>query len=221
MEDIELRKVWITIRKRILLVLLIPLVAAVLSGLVSVFVLKPQYEANTTLLVNQQLQNIQFLYDTVLANQALVKTYSDIIRSYTIENTVITTLHLPYSTDQLNAMIHVSSPDQSQVIDVSVFAPNEPLAVHIANSLASTFQQKAKSLMNVADVQIVDPAVLPADPSPVLPRKSLNVAVSCIVGLMVSIGLAFLLEYLDTRITNEEKVKQYLDWPVFGSIVEH
>jgi capsular polysaccharide biosynthesis protein len=221
-EELELREYWAIIRKRITLVIAIPLIAALVSGVISFFVLKPQYEANTTLLVNQKQDNNPLLqYQVIMANQALVKTYSDIIKSQTLENQVISQLHLPYTVEELDKMVDVSAPDQSQVIEVSVTAPSQVEAAKIANTLASVFQQQAEKLMDVKNVQIVDPAVVEAHPKPVKPNKTLNIAIAFILGLMVSIGLAFLLEYLDNRLRDEEAVMRYLNLPVLGTVVDY
>ncbi|MCL6444670.1 MAG: capsular biosynthesis protein [Alicyclobacillus sp.] len=222
MEELELREYWAIIRKRIGMVILIPVISALASAAVSIFVLKPEYAANTTLLVNQKpTANQGVQYDAILANEALVNTYTAIIKSQTIEQSVIDKLHLPYTTKTLDGMIQVSSPTQSQVIQVTVTAPRQPLAVRIANALAKDFQFKARSLMDVENVQIVDPAIPAANPSPVKPNKKLNVAIAFILGLMVSVGLAFLLEYLDNRVRSEEDVQRYLKLPVLGTILDY
>jgi capsular polysaccharide biosynthesis protein len=222
MEELELRQYWNILRKRWILVISIPIIAAIVSALLSFFVLRPQYEADTTLLVNQKADtNPSLQYDTIMANQALVSTYSNIIKSRTIEQAVIDNLNLPYTVKQLDAMITVSSPNQSQVIDVKVVDGSQAEAARIANALASVFQSKAESLMDVKNVQVVDPAEVVSNPVPVKPNKKLNVAIAFILGLMVSVGLAFLLEYLDNRLRTEEDVKRYLGLPVLGAIVDY
>lgn len=222
MEELELRQYWNILRKRWILVISIPVIAALISGLLSSFVLKPQYEADTTLLVNQKADNNPALqYQTIMASQALVKTYSDIIKSKTIEQTVIDNLKLPYTLKQLDNMITVSSPDQSQVIDVQVLSGSQAEAARIANELASVFQSKAATLMDVKNVQVVDPAEVVSNPTPVKPNKKLNIAIAFILGLMVSVGIALLLEYLDNCLRTEEDVTRYLGLPVLGAIVDY
>ncbi|CAM3783653.1 YveK family protein [Alicyclobacillus pomorum] len=222
MEELELRQYWNIIRKRWILVISIPIIAAIVSGVLSFFVLKPQYEADTTLLVNQKADsNLSLQYQTIMANQALVTTYSNIIKSRTIEQAVIDNLNLPYTVKQLDAMITVSSPNQSQVIDVKVVDGSQAEAARIANALASVFQSKAETLMDVKNVQVVDPAEVVSNPSPVKPNKKLNIAIAFILGLMVSVGIAFLLEYLDNRLRTEEDVTRYLGLPVLGAIVDY
>jgi capsular polysaccharide biosynthesis protein len=221
MEELELREYWHIIRKRWLLVVLIPVIAVIISGVLSFFVIKPQYQATTTLLVNQKLSNNTSLqYTDVMTSQALVNTYTNIIKSENIESTVISHLNLSMTPGELNSMIAVSSPNQSQVIQVNVTSPSYGEAMKIANQLASVFQQKAQVLMNIENVQIIDKALQQASPHPVKPNKKLNLAIALILGLMVSVGLAFLLEYLDNRIRSEEDVRRYLNLPVLGTVMD-
>lgn len=223
MEEIELRQYWQIIKRHIVLVISIPLIAVIISAVLSFFVIQPEYQADTTLLVNQAESSAQngLDYGQIQANQALVNTYSAIIKSASVESDVIKQLGLSYTPSQLDKMISVSSPTQSQVIDVKVVGPSEAQAVNIANALATDFQHKAQTLMNVKNVQIVDKAVQQTNPSPVKPNKKLNVAIALILGLLVSVGLSFLMEYLDNRIRTEEDVQRLLGLPVLGVVTEY
>lgn len=219
-EEIELREYWNLIRKRWKMVIAIPLIAVVASALVSLFVLHKKYEESTTLLVSntQSSQGQSVQYQDILANQALVHTYSDIVKSQTVESQVIVDLHLSLNVAQLDSMIKVTSPNSSEVIQLSVTNENPQLAADIANDLATVFKSKAQSIMQADNVQVIDKAVVPAKPVAISPNKKLNVAIAFILGLMASIGLAFLMEYLDYRVRTEEDVRKHLGLPVIGVV---
>jgi capsular polysaccharide biosynthesis protein len=80
------------------------------------------------------------------------------------------------------------------------------------------FQQQVPILMNVDNVQILTEAKMSANPQPVSPNKTLNMAIAFVLGAMVGVGLAFLLEYLDNTIKNEQDVEKHLELPVLGVI---
>jgi len=148
----------------------------------------------------------------------LINTYNDIIKSTAISEDVIKELNLTYDAEKLIEQIDVSNEEDSQVVTVSITDSDPQRAIDIANTTVSIFQEKLPDLMNVDNVHILTPAEMSADPTPVSPKPILNMAVALVLGGMVGVGVAFLLEYLDDTITSEEDVEKYLDLPVFGSV---
>lgn len=70
--------------------------------------------------------------------------------------------------------------------------------------------------MQTADVQVIDRAVLPE--RPVKPRIKLNIAIAGVLGLFIGVGLAFLLDFMDTSIKTKDEVEEILGLPVLGQI---
>ncbi len=56
---------------------------------------------------------------------------------------------------------------------------------------------------------------------PVRPNKPLNIALGIIIGLVVGIGLAFFIEYLDTSVKTIDDVERSLQCPVLGVIPQN
>jgi capsular exopolysaccharide synthesis family protein len=68
-------------------------------------------------------------------------------------------------------------------------------------------------------VEIMDDA-LPGN-RPVKPNKPLNIALGIIIGLVVGVGLAFFIEYLDTSVKTIDDVERSLQSPVLGVIPQN
>lgn len=66
------------------------------------------------------------------------------------------------------------------------------------------------------NIRIVEEATVPK--TPVRPRKRFNIIVSALVGLTVSLGVAFLLEYLDNTIKTPDEVERYLGLPTLAVV---
>ncbi|HHY83975.1 MAG TPA: polysaccharide biosynthesis tyrosine autokinase [Verrucomicrobia bacterium] len=80
-------------------------------------------------------------------------------------------------------------------------------------------QQTERALPRNAMVVITDHAF--ADERPVKPKKGLNIALGIIIGLVVGVGLAFFIEYLDTSVKTIDDVERTLQAPVLGVIPQN
>ncbi|PGN06330.1 YveK family protein [Priestia megaterium] len=218
-ETISLRELFAVLRKRLWLIVLITIIAATVSAVISFFVLTPVYESKTQILVNQA-KNDQQLYSnqTVQTNVQLINTYNDIITSPAILDKVVKELKLDKSAGDLSSQIQVTSAQDSQVAQIVVQDTSAKRATEIANTTASVFQKEVPKLMNVDNVKVLSKAALGEKPSPVKPQPLMNVAIAIVVGLMVGVGLSFLLEYLDNTLKTEQDIENILELPVMGVI---
>lgn len=218
-ETISLQDLFKTIRKRLGLIALLTILAITIAGVISFLVLTPVYQTSTEILVNQSPTEAgQLTNQNIQTDLQLINTYSGIIKSPVILGPVVEELNLDMSTDELNSKITVSNADQSQIVNIAVQDPDPAMAVEIANTTATIFEDNIQDLMNVDNVTILSPAVLKEDPAPVAPNPMLNMAIAAVVGLMLGVGIAFLLEYLDTTMKDQQDIEEVLGLPMLGVV---
>lgn len=70
--------------------------------------------------------------------------------------------------------------------------------------------------MKTSELEIIDKASLPE--APIEPRKKLVLLLGGVLGVMLGLGAAFFLEYLDDSIKLKEDVERYLNLPIMGTI---
>ncbi len=80
-------------------------------------------------------------------------------------------------------------------------------------------QELEMRLPTKRSVEVIEPAV-PIDKA-VRPNKTLNIALGVVVGLIIGIGLAFFIEYLDTSVKTIDDVERSLQAPVLGVIPQN
>ncbi|MFT9486545.1 MAG: YveK family protein [Tepidibacillus sp.] len=218
--ELDLRELFAIIKKRIRLIVLITLITTLASGVISFFVLTPIYESSTELLVNKTESDINAIvnYNDIQTNLKLIETYNVIIKSPRIIDLVVKNYHLDLTTEELTKKIQVNAVKDSQVMSITVTDPDQAKAAMLANAVADTFKEEIVKIMKVDNVQILTEAKALDHPSPVKPKPLLNVAIAFVLGLMVSIGIVFLLEYLDTTVKSEQEIEKLLGYPVLGSI---
>jgi len=75
---------------------------------------------------------------------------------------------------------------------------------------------KLLSTLTTTNVQILDKAEVPLRPA--RPRKLFNIGLSVLVGLVLGVGLALFVEYLDNTVKSAEDVDRLLGLPVLGLV---
>ncbi|GAA0434920.1 Wzz/FepE/Etk N-terminal domain-containing protein [Lentibacillus halophilus] len=219
-ETISLKEIFEVLKKRLLLIISLVIGAALISAIITFFVLTPEYEASSQFIVNQKQQEptSEFTRNDIQTNVQLINTYNVIIKSPNILESVVNDLGSNLSTSQLSNKLNVQSAENSQVVTVTATDPDPEQARDIANTTVTTFQQEIPGIMNVDNVSVLSQAEVGPDPSPVSPKPALNIAIAIVLGGMVGVGVAFLLEYLDNTIKNESDIENTLGVPVLGVI---
>lgn len=222
--ELDLRDYFRIIQKRVWLIALIVVLVSLLVGVYSVFIKKPVFEASTKIVVNQtsaQSAMNQIDLNQINTNIQLINTYKEIIKTPAILDEVVTNYpKFNLSAEELSKIVNVSSVNNTQVMTVVVRDTSYVRAAEIANAISEVFQRKIPEIFNVENVSILNTAKTdpPVRPQPVEPNIILNVAVGLVVSLMIGLGLALLLEYMDDTIKTEEDVKGILGLPTLAMI---
>ena len=218
-EVIDLRDIWRIIKKGKWVLLSLPIIAMITSAIISFFVLTPRYEASTTLMVGKTYSGqdaMMLQYNDILTANQLVKTYSQLAKSRTVVEKVISSENLDITYEALSQSIDVKPVKDTQLIQITVEDVNSERAAKLANVTATVFMSKVIEIMKVDNVNIIDHAVVPN--TPIKPNKKLNIVIAGVVGFMIALGIVFLLEFLDRTIKTGDDVKRHLDLPVLGVI---
>ncbi len=215
-QELELSELWQIVSKRWKMILLITLLAVLICAAVSLFIIKPQYVASTTLMVMKPVESEQILYQDIQVSRQLADTYQVVVHSRRVLDKVIRSLNLPYSPAEMKEKVKVSSVQNTEIITIDVTDTDPRLAVLISNQVARTFMQEITEIMNIENVSLIDEAAVPG--RPVSPRVELNIAVALVIGVMVAVGLAFLQHYLDQTIKKEEELQDLFGLTVLGTI---
>lgn len=217
-DEMTLEDIFKALKKRWLLIASVTLMFLI-GG--SVFVLffgpVPQYQSSTTVLVDYRASETEVLtQNDINLSQKLVQTYTEIIKSLTILNPVIEEMDLSLTPNELLKKISVSQVNETEIIKISVTDEDPILARDIANTLAQTFSEEISHIMKVDSTSVLDEAVLPT--TPLAQNKVTKIAIAGILGMMVSVGLVFLFEYLDRSIKTADETEHLLGVPVLGVI---
>ncbi|HWI66398.1 MAG TPA: Wzz/FepE/Etk N-terminal domain-containing protein [Symbiobacteriaceae bacterium] len=214
--ELDLRSIFLTLRRRVWLLVLLPVLSALVAGLVSFYVLTPVYASSTTLWVVKDGSG-QINYNDLMLSRNLTKTYAEVAKSRAVLTDALRVAKVSDLTvAQLQGMITVTPVRDTEIIQFTIADVDRERAAVLAAAVAEAFRGQIRTFMKVENVAVVDAAQIPT--SPVKPRPLMNIAVATVLGAMAAVGLAFLREYLDTTVKSPEDVTARLGLPVVGVI---
>lgn len=218
-ETIDLREIFLLIKKNLLLIVAVTLLAAVAGFLVSAFLLTPEYEASASLIVNSredQSTQTTITNDQLTSATKLVDTYSVILTSDTVLDKTIETLGLDWDYEELLEKVTVEAVNATQVMRISVRDADPVLAQNIVANIVEQAPEIIIQTVKAGSVEVISQAK--AADEPVSPKKAINTAISGILGLIVALGVVFLRSMLNNKFMTDDDISKKLGLTVLGVI---
>lgn len=213
--SLDLSKFMKAIKKNWKLLLILPIIFMLIALLMTMFLMKPKYESNIQVLVNQKEKKSELMAQEVQSNIQLVNTYSEIVKSPRILDEVAKK-NKKYSASEIKSMLTATTQAESQILNVNIESGSKKDAEKVANDIAKVFSDEMPDIMNVDNVTILSKANGTA--SKVSPSLIINLAIGLILGLILALIIIILKEIFDKRIRTEEDIERELNIPVLGSI---
>lgn len=209
------------------------LAITVLAGATSAFLTSrttPLYAAQVTLFVSASSTSdddpgsaAAAAYQGSLLSQQKVKSYTELLKGHRVLSGVIDRLHLDTAPRQLAANVTTTVIPDTSLLTATVHDPSPQRATQIADAVGREFVKLVPRLESVprghrpaVKVTVVSPAELPT--APVSPRPVRNIALGCVLGLLVSFGLAAARRALDTTVKTAEQAEEISATPTLASV---
>lgn len=221
-QEIDLIELSKKLVKHLPMIFLFAIVVGALSFVLSSFIITPKYDSNATMIVSNSTQNndqnpqANVDYGQIQANKALISTYSEIVKSKGIADKVIKNLGLDMDYDEFSSKVSIEPVKDTQIISVKVVDTIPERAMDIANETANIFKGSIGDIMKVDNVQILDGATLPEEPSS--PKIAKNTAIGLVLGFVLGMAVALFRELADSSVKSAEEVTEFFDIPVIGIV---
>ena len=214
---ISISEIFEALKKRWILIVSITLVATLISGVLSFFVIKPTYETSTKVFIGKEESNLEgYNTNDIQMYQKLLQTYAETIKTNEVIQAAIKNTNTNLTVEEVKKSLTVTPISDTQILQIKYQNKNPQVAKRILGNITDEFIILAKELVPNGNVRVIEAVQLPENP--VAPNKKMNIAIAFLLGLMVSIGLVFLLEYIDNTFKSKENLEKELGIPVIGLI---
>lgn len=214
---ISLSEIFKAIKKRWIMIVSITLSTTLIAVILSFFVIKPVYETSTKLFIGKE-ENDETAYNSndIQMYQKLLQTYAQTIKTKDLAAKAISFLDYNLEPSSVVDALTVNPIIDTQILQIKYKSKNQQEAVDVLKNVTQEFIVISKELVPNGNIKIIEEVDFPI--KAVSPNKKVNISVAFLLGLMISFGFVFLLEYLDNTYKNKEQLENELDIPVIGEI---
>lgn len=216
--NLDLQAIFNVLKNKKKMILITILVFGIVSAALSFFVIPPTYEVKASVVIGkaaEEKDDNKNNYNDVMMYQKLVKTYAQIANSRTVsENVVAKTGKL--KPEELQKKLSITPQADTQIIDLKIEDKDAQFAHNVLTTVCNEFISQSKKIYPNNTIELLDKPVIPE--KPIKPKKLLNIAISLFLGLLISVGIAFIQEYMDKTIKTENDIDKYLELPVIAVI---
>lgn len=222
MEELDLKELLNIFWNKKVQITLITLIFLVIGIIYTIGFTTPMYSASTTLVLATTSENAEKNTNTTITateitvNSKLVSTYSELVKSKNVLRQVIANLGIQVNENSLRDNVAVSSVKNTELIEITVKNENASYSAQVANEIAKVFTEKVKEIYNINNVQVVDEAETPIEPSNINHAK--DILLFACIGLVIAIAYVLIGNMLDTTIKTTEQIEKGFGVPVLVSI---
>lgn len=212
----DLSDLFEVIRKYIWIILFSGIVLGVLAGIGTELFMTPMYQSTTKSLVLNQQDRDSITYSDFQSSTQFIADYNEVVQSRTVIQSVIESLDLSESMDELDKMTDVVVINDTHLLKITVTADSPEKAQSIAEKITITAAEMFEEMMNTDAVTIIDHADLPVHSSS--PNLRVNVLLGFLTGWCLSVLTIVTRDLLDDKINTSEDFKNSFDYPLIGLI---
>jgi capsular polysaccharide biosynthesis protein len=214
---ISLKEIFEILKKRWKLILTFTLSSTLVASIALFLLISPEYESSTKVFIGkEQKQQEVYNISDIQMYQKLLKTYAEVIKTEDLITKAIDIAGLDIkSKEALNNLTVVSIVD-TQILEIRYKSKSPEEAVKLVSALKDEFVKLSAELVPNGNIQVLEEARFPM--KSVSPNKKMGLAIAIILGLMVGLGVIFLIEFLDNTYKRKDILEKELNIPVLGTI---
>ena len=212
---IDLGELYYVIKSKMLLILLAGVIVSAAMGLISKFVLTPQYNSTSKLYILNKSTSLTSLSDLQVGTQ-LTQDYLVLVKSRPVVTQVIDNLDLDTTYENLVDRVSVSNQTGTRILEINIEYPDPNLAKRIADELANVSITRIASIMESDKPTLIEEGHIPEEPSS--PNTKKNIVIGFGIGILLAMGVIVVLHVIDDTIKDADDIEKYLAITTLGLI---
>ena len=212
---IEIKELFELFKKKFWIIIVITAIFAV-RGYQSASQLTTSYQARVKVYIGDS-SNVMtgYMSDNVYYYNDFIASFKEIIMIEDFLNETLEKYDLGLTAGQVSgALSFTQKQEYSPILEINYRSWSQELAGEVLDVLAKEFAQQAQKIMPDVQVQVIDSVKV----YPIVPNKTAPIRNGILIGIVLSVGLILVLDYLDDTIRKKEELEKTLSIPVLGEL---
>ena len=161
-DTIDLLKLFEIVMKNIVWFIIVIILCGTVAYAGTTLLIDKTYSATATVIIvqnNNSNASQAVTYNDVQLSQKLVSTYTQILKSEAIGDSVVANLDFydkyEINSAKLNSLVEVKAANNTEVMNITATTKDPKLSADIANEMVSVFQKKIYDIMSVENVTVL------------------------------------------------------------------
>lgn len=211
---LEIQELFKLFKKKIWVLVVITMVTTLL-GIFYATTMDTMYRARVKVYVGDS-SNVMSTYtsEQMQSYSRFMSTFKEIIMIDDFLDETLSKNSLNLSASAVRGGLSFSSAENSPILEINYTSSDQIIARDVLKALTNEYSKQASNIMPNAQVQVIDNVKV----FTIEPKKSKPIIVAVIVGVIASIGLILVLDYLDDTIRKKQALEKLLPVPVLGTL---
>lgn len=226
--EISFKDIISIIIKKIWWIILSMIICAAVAYVYAAYFIVPLYRTHVTFYINPLMDqtDVNVIVELQATNYAknLVGTYIEILKTNSFKQKLFE-LSKEYLHDEINALDEINAsveftekPD-TQLFIISVTSPSADDCYKLAEAVADAAPKTMIEIINSNTLKVIDYPVKKPE-SPINNNTIRNTLAGAFAGVALASCIAVLANIFDTRVKNEDDLKNHYNIPVLGEIAD-
>lgn len=215
--EIDLKELFFALLNRWKYILFSTLCVGIVTALVNLYVLVPQYASTSKLYILTKSTSLTSLADLQVGT-SLTQDYMVIINSRPVVEEVIANLKLDLTYEDVVDKINVENRADTRILNITVTDEDSKEAKKMADEFAKVSATYISEKMDQDPPNIIEYGY--ADPKPVSPHKTRNILLGLLAGAFLAGTVVAVMYLMDDSVKTEEDIEKYLGLNTLSAVPE-
>lgn len=207
------------LKKNFKLGICITFLSTILSVYIAFVLIEPVYQANTKIFVGKEAteqSDEKYSNNDVQMYQQLLKTYAELIKTNDLLEDSIRYQNYDIKSSDILKKLTVTPKADTQILEISYKNKDKVLARDILSLITDELISESSRLIPNGKLEVVETVRIPE--KPISPNKKLIVIIGFSIGILLTIGIVFIKNFITDPFKNNDEIEEMLSVPVIGMI---